>query len=123
MPFSNPVMGGKDIVRAVMQSPDFDLAAQTGWAIMKDGSAYFFNVTASGAVTANTVVVAGSGDGVFIYAGAPGPGTLVVAAISASGTDQYGNPYHGPGIDVIVPGGANEIQVRPDLGAVLLYAT
>lgn len=122
MPFTNPVMGGKDIVRAVMQSPDFSIAGKTGWAIFRNGDAYFFNITAEGAVTANTVIVSGSGDGVFIYDGAPARGTLVVAIASAAGTDPYGNPYSGPGISVS-GAGPNEIQIRPDLDAILVYAS
>lgn len=122
MPFTNPVMGGKDIVRTVMQSPDFSIADKTGWAILRNGDAYFFNITAEGAVTANTVVVNGAGDGVFVYDGTPGPGTLIVAIASAAGTDPYGNPYSGPGIAVSGPAGASIIQVRPDLNAVLIYA-
>lgn len=53
-PFRNPLTGAQGkLARPVVQSPDFSLADQTGWAIMKDGSAYFFNITASGVVTAS----------------------------------------------------------------------
>lgn len=125
-PFPNEVVGGGGaLVVPLIRSPNFDLAAQTGWAIYANGDAYFFNVTAEGAVTANTVVVSGSGDGVFIYDGTPGPDTLVVAVASAAGSDAFGNAYSGPGISVSAPGpggGKNEIQVRPDLNAVLIYA-
>jgi hypothetical protein len=121
MPFTNPVMGGKDIVRAVMQSPDFSIAGKTGWAIMRNGDAYFFNVTAEGTVTSNTVVVAGSGDGIFVYNGTPGPGTLVLAIASSSGTDSFGNAYSGPGMSLSWPGFANSIQIRPDKKAMLIY--
>lgn len=124
-PFPNPVVGGGGaLVVPVIRSPGFSLAGKTGWAIFADGSAYFFNVTAAGQVTSNTVVVNGSGDGVFVYDGAPGPGSLVVAIASAAGSDQYGNAYSGPGIAVSAPGGGgkNIIQIRPDKNAVLVYA-
>lgn len=120
--FPDPVAGGGgNLIRERIASPNFNLAAKTGWAILQDGSAYFFNVTAAGAVTSNTVVVAGSGDGIFIYDGTPGPGTLILSIASASGADPYGNPYSGPGISLSAPGFENEIQIRPDLKAMLVY--
>ena len=123
--FQHDIAGGQgNLVIPALQSPNFSIAAKTGWAIMRNGDAWFFNVTAQGAVTSNTVVVSGSGDGVFIYSGAPGPGTLVVAIVSAAGTDPYGNAYTGPGIAVSLPGtSGNQIQVRPDKGAVFIYAS
>jgi hypothetical protein len=125
MPFQNSIMAGPNLDRPLMQSPNFSVEDQTGWAIYRNGDAYFFNVTATGQVAANSVIVSGAGDGVFIYDGTPGPGTLVIAAAAASGTDQYGNAYTGPGIAISAPGpggGKNEIQIRPDLNAVLIYA-
>ena len=121
--FAHAIAGGQgNLVIPALQSPNFSLAGQTGWAILKNGDAYFFNVTAEGAVTSNTVVVSGAGDGVFIYDGVPALGNLIVAIASASGTDPYGNDYSGPGIVVSSPGGSqNEIQIRPDLNAVLVY--
>jgi hypothetical protein len=123
MPFTNPIMAGANLDRPWMQSPDFSIADQTGWAIFRNGDAYFFNVTAAGAVTANSVIVKGSGDGLFIYDGTPGPGTLILAAASQAGTDPYGNAYSGPGIAISFPGlGQNIIQARPDKGAIFIYA-
>lgn len=122
--FQHAIAGGQgNLVIPQLQSPNFDLATQTGWAILRNGDAYFFNVTAAGAVTSNTVVIGGAGDGVFIYDGLPGPGTLVVAAASEAGADRYGNAYSAPGISLSIPGGAqNVIQLRPDLAAMLVYA-
>ncbi len=95
-----------------------------GWAIYANGDAYFFNVTAEGTVTATSVVVSGAGDGIFLYDGAPAFGNLLLAASSMSGVDQFGNPYTGPGISLSIPGSEpNSIQLRPDLGALLVYAT
>lgn len=123
--FSNPVIGGQStLIRDAIQSSNFNLAAKTGWAVFKNGDAWFFNITATGAITGNVVVASGSGAGVFIYDGAPGHGNLVVAIVAAAGTDQYGNAYSGPGIAISAPGstGKNEIQIRPDKDAVFIYA-
>lgn len=123
--FQHDIAGGQgNLIIPQLQSPNFDLATQTGWAILKNGDAYFFNVTAEGSVTSNTVVIAGSGDGVFIYDGIPAYGNLILAMSSATGVDTYGNRYSGPGISLSPPGGpANEIQIRPDKSAIFFYAS
>jgi hypothetical protein len=124
--FQHDVAGGQgNLIIPQLQSPNFSLADQTGWAILRNGDAYFFNITAEGSVTSNTVIVKGSGDGVFVYDGIPALNTLVVAIASTAGTDEFGNAYSGPGISVSAPGpdgGKNEIQIRPDKNAVLIYA-
>lgn len=124
--FQHDIAGGQgNLIIPSLQSPNFSLANQTGWAIMKNGDAYFFNVTAEGSVTSNTVIVDGSGDGIFIYDGPAAFDNLVVSIASAAGTDSFGNDYSGPGISVSAPGasgGKNEIQIRPDKNAVLIYA-
>ncbi len=123
--FSNPVIGGQGaLVRTQIRSPDFSIPLQRGWAILQNGSAYFFNVTATGIVTANSVIVDGAGNGVFIYDGPAQHNNLVVAIASAPGTDQFANAYSGPGITVSAPGptGKNEIQIRPDKKAIFVYA-
>lgn len=123
--FSNPVVGGQgSLVRPQIKSPDFNLATKTGWAILRDGSAFFFNVTASGVVTANSVIIDGAGLGAFVYDGPPALNNLVVSIASAAGTDAFGNAYSGPGISVSAPGptGKNEIQIRPDKRAVFIYS-
>lgn len=117
--------GGGNLVIPQLQSPNFSMANQTGWAVLRNGDAYFFNVTAAGAVTATVVIAEGPGAGTFIYDGPAAHGTLIIAIASAAGTDPYGNAYAGPGISVSAPGpsgGKNEIQIRPDLNAVLIYA-
>lgn len=121
--FEHAIAGGQGkLVVPQFQSPNFDLATQTGWAILRNGDAFFFNITAQGSITTNTVVIKGSGDGVFIYDGIPGPGTLILAMASQAGEDEFGNQYSGPGMSLSVPGGpANSIQLRPDLGAILIY--
>ena len=124
-PFPEQVAPGGVLVYPQIQSPNFSIANQTGWAIMSNGDAYFFNITAEGAVTANTVIVNGTGDGLFVYSGVPAFGSLILAIASAAGTDNFGNPYSGPGIALSIPGvGAdkNNVQIRPDLGGIFIYA-
>lgn len=123
MPFRHDIAGGQgNLIISQLQSPNFDLAAQTGWAILKNGDAYFFNITAAGTVTSNTVIVKGSGDGLFVYDGAPAKDSLILSISSASGTDAYGNDYSGPGMALSFGVNRNEILLRPDLNAMLIYA-
>jgi hypothetical protein len=123
--FADPIIGGSgNLIRPSVQSPNFSIPNQTGWAILKDGSAYFFNVTATGVVTANAVIVDGAGQGVFIYDGPAALNNLVVSIASDQGTDPFGNDYSGPGVSVSAPGpggSKNNIQIRPDLKAMLVY--
>ena len=61
----------------------------------------------------------------FIYDGAAALGNLVVAIVSDSGTDPFGNDYSGPGNQLSAPGpggSKSNIQLRPDLKAMLVYA-
>jgi hypothetical protein len=119
-PFPNPVVGGGGaLVIPVIRSPNFDEAAMTGWALMSNGSYYLF-----GGIQTGTVTVAGPGDGVFVYQGTPALGNLIVAIVSEGGTDPFGNEYSGPGISISPEGGpVNEIQIRPDLSAMLFYGS
>lgn len=42
---------------------------------------------------AGTVIIKQTGQGLFVYQGTPGPGTLLVAIAAVAGTDPYGNTY------------------------------
>jgi hypothetical protein len=43
---SDPIIGGGGtLVYPAIQSPNFSIANQTGWAILKNGEAYFYNIT------------------------------------------------------------------------------
>jgi hypothetical protein len=46
-----------------------------------------------GVVRARQVIISGSADGVFVYEGSPGAGTLVGSWAAAPGSDPYGNAY------------------------------
>lgn len=119
--FNNPIIGGAGaLVYPSIHSPGF-IHSVTGWTINKDGSAEFQNLQIRGTFAGNDFIL--NNAGFFLYQGAPGPGTLILAAASGPGKDQFGNAYSGPGIAISnVGGGQNEIQVRPDLNAILIYA-
>ncbi|MHB1433997.1 MAG: hypothetical protein ACYCVZ_18020 [Streptosporangiaceae bacterium] len=53
MPFANPVMAGRYLVRQVMQSAGY-VAGKAGWQIAKDGTAQFNNVTILGTFSTQT---------------------------------------------------------------------
>lgn len=69
--FNNPIIGGGgDLVYPAIQSPNFSIAEQTGWAIQKNGDAFFFDVTATGDVTATEFKGADfiiNSSGIFFY--------------------------------------------------------
>lgn len=119
--FSNPLVGGGGgLAYPSIHSPNFVHSVQ-GWTVNKDGSAEFQNLVIRGTFAGNGFIL--NNAGFFLYAGTPGPGNLILAAASLAGKDQFGNAYSGPGIVVSnVGGGQNEIQVRPDLNAILIYA-
>lgn len=58
--------GGNNLLVPAIQSPNFSITNQTGWAIEQNGDAYFYNITAEGSVTATTLVATGPGEGVFV---------------------------------------------------------
>lgn len=97
MGFNNPLTGlNGSLIYPQIKSPNFNLTAQTGWAILKNGDAYFFNVVATGSITASEFigtdfVIDSSGE--FFYNGTPAHGTLAYSIAPASGTDSYGNAY------------------------------
>lgn len=116
----NPVVGSTVLRIPAIQSPNFSMSAGTGWAIFQDGTAYFFDITASGSVTSTTLVIDSSGGGIFFYSGIPAFGNLVGSWAEQAGSDAYGNSYtQGIAIGVL---SNTEIQIRPDLDAVLVYA-
>ena len=116
----NPVVGGTVLRRAAIQSPGF-IHNVSGWTINQDGSAEFNNLQIRGTFSGNGFILNSSG--FFLYNGTPAFGNLILAMADAAGTDLFGNAYSGPGIAVSGFGaGPNEIQVRPDKNAILIYA-
>jgi hypothetical protein len=99
--FANSILGGVGtLIRNAIQSRNFSIPSQTGWSIMKNGNAYFFNVTATGTITSTTVIVAGATGGVFVYSGVPANGNLISSNAGVAGTDTHGNAYLGGGFAV-----------------------
>ena len=60
---------------------------------------------AAGILRARIIIISGSVDGLYIYSGKAGPGTLVASAVAHDGTDPYGNTVTGPGYAVYGSGG------------------
>lgn len=92
--FTNSIAGyNGELTINQLVSSNFSIAGKTGWGILKNGNAYFFNVTASGNVTASAVIVDGATGGVFVYSGVPALGNLIGSWAGASGIDSVGNAY------------------------------
>lgn len=95
--FRNPLVGGGGALEyPSIQSPDFSQAGKTGWAILKDGTAYFFSVTAEGTITATQfdgTDFSITDIGALFYSATPAAGNLTESIAPAGGTDSYGNTY------------------------------
>jgi hypothetical protein len=102
--FNNPLTGlNGALILPQVKSPNFNLAGQTGWAILKNGNAYFFNVVASGTITASEFIGTDfiiDTAGAFFYTGPPALGNLFMSIASVAGTDGFGNHY-GAGLAVV----------------------
>jgi hypothetical protein len=46
-----------------------------------------------GIIRANIVIIFGPSNGLFVYSGTPGAGTLIASIAATAGTDPYGNKY------------------------------
>lgn len=77
-PFNSDAVGGVTLLTPAIQSPNFSIADQTGWAIMQNGDAYFFDITASGDVTATEVEAGTSPNVQIVIAGSGGEGTIQI---------------------------------------------
>lgn len=89
--FTHAIAGGsgKLVVRAFL-SPNY-VQGVSGWAVFKDGSAEFNNVTVRGTIIAGQFIGTGEGKEVIIYAGLPAADNVVASVISAAATDSHGN--------------------------------
>jgi hypothetical protein len=128
-PFPNEVAGGNGtLLIPAIQSPNFSQSAQTGWAIMQNGDAYFYNITAEGTITATTLVASGSG-GVFVYSGTPGPGNPPIVAATSAAADPFGNAIYGAlqiGIGLAAGGGMvvsaeGDVSIANTAGTQVVY--
>jgi hypothetical protein len=64
------------------QSPNYDPATGVGWALFKDGTASFNQIT---------IVIQANGIALLIYFPTPGLGNLIGSWAASAFTDQYGN--------------------------------
>jgi hypothetical protein len=55
---------------------------------------------AAGTVRARIVIVSGTNEGVFVYNGAPGTGTLLASLVGQTTTDPFGNPVQPNGLTI-----------------------
>lgn len=86
--FANAILGGAStLIRKAIRSPNY-VTGSAGWSINKDGSAEFNNLTIRG-----SLYVVTNNQGVFVYAGPPALGNLIVSIANAAGTDAQGNTY------------------------------
>jgi len=84
MGYGNPVVGGTNLVREAINSPNF-VAGSTGWSINKDGSAEFNNIVIRGGTVEG-------GDALY-YNGTPAFGNMVASISGLGGTDPFGNVF------------------------------
>jgi hypothetical protein len=56
MSFQDSIVGGTSLRIPAIQSPNFSIAAETGWAIFSNGDAYFYDLTAFGNIVAGSIV-------------------------------------------------------------------
>lgn len=116
--FSNPIIGGGGaLVYPSIHSPDY-VVGQSGWTVNKDGSAQFNNLEIRGTFNGINYVI--NSHGLFFYSGPPAAGNLVGSWTNSAGADSHGNPYD-QGICIGVTDNT-EIQIRPDLDSILIYA-
>jgi hypothetical protein len=90
--FQHAIAGGQGkLVIAQLQSPNFKLSPLTGWAVLKNGEAYFADVIVSGSFEGNDFLV--TSVGMFFYSGTPALGNLILSVVPGTSTvsDPYGN--------------------------------
>ena len=122
--FNNQVVGGGGVlVRDVIESQGFNEATQTGWAIFKNGSAFFFAITSASTFTVHNafgaVVMEVTNQGFFQYfdTGSAVQGALILAIASQAGTDPVTGHNYNAGMNGIDPFFGDTITV---LGANIL---
>lgn len=100
MPFANPVMAGRYLVRQVMESAGY-IAGQTGWQITRDGSAEFQNLTVRGGQAVPKITIAATAPA------SPQTGDLWYDSAAGYTLNQYDGTAWAPyqlGTGAIAPG-------------------
>ena len=115
----NPVVGSTVLRRPAIQSPDYVTGA-AGWSINASGSAEFNNVTIRGTLEGPDYII--NSAGIYFYSGTPAAGNLILASVSAIGTDPFGNSIPNPGITSFFNSGSGYISLNTNGGA-LSWAT
>lgn len=136
------LIGNKDVTTSLWVSRENSLQAARpdntieitpqSWMVV-DGLEDIFGITNGPAIQVNLIPgglaffqsgITGGGfivnsSGSFFYTGVPGPGTLICAitGTSASGTDQYGNPYTPGGICIIAQPAATSLFAVMDVSS------
>lgn len=89
--FENPITGGQGaLLRSAIKSPDYSPGVM-GWSINKDGTAEFNDLTIRGTFYGSDFIISSSG--VFLYAGTPAAGNLIISIAPAAGSDAFGNTF------------------------------
>ena len=118
MAFAHDIAGGQgNLIATQLQSPNFSLSGQTGWAIMKNGDAYFFNITADGDITASEFIGTDfeiNANGAYWYNGTPALGNPPVISIATPGTTQ--DPFGNTILPDLVIGQSTSPQVQLKTG-------
>lgn len=103
--FLGITQGLGQLVIPKIQSPNY-VAGISGWAIKKDGSAEFNNLTIRGTFAGSNYIINNSGE--FFYSAAPAFGDLVISIANAAGNDTFTNPYLG-GVVLYGPGNSKAV--------------
>lgn len=107
--FAHDVAGGQgNLIITQLQSPNFNMATQTGWAILKNGTAFFFSIDIEGGTIIGPDYIINTA-GFFIYSSSPGAGSLIASITAASGVDGFGNSY------------SNGINAYPSVGSTTVF--
>jgi hypothetical protein len=124
--FAHDIAGGQgNLIATQVKSPNFSLSGKTGWAILRNGDAYFFNITATGDVTATAFKGTDfdiNSAGAFFYSGTPADGDLITSIASAGGTDGFGNAYLAGIVVYDSAGDQVGFQVDPSSGEAIMIA-
>lgn len=100
-----PGLGGQ-----VPPRPDQQYQGSGGQAVVSPGSS-------AGIVRARIVIVSGTGEGVFVYSGTPGPGNPPILSMTNAATDLFGNAVQ-PGLVAYGTAGAYAQLISGELNFV-----
>jgi hypothetical protein len=90
--FAVPIVAGQTLLIPGIQSPNFSLAGQTGWAIEQNGNAYFFDLDVVGGIVSGPEYLLNN-NGYLLYTPSAAFGNLVtsISTQALPFTDDCGN--------------------------------